>query len=785
MSLSPSQATKLDEAIEWHLCNKSYLYFIQEYCFIYDPVSKDWIPFHLWPFQVDTLDAIHTHQLVIILKARQLGLTWLVLAYFLWLMLFRPISHVLLFSLREIEAIDLASDNRLRGMYARLPAWMKQKVTGDDKKLFKLANESTARAFATGTGDSYQAGGALVDEADLIPDLDNMIGRIKPTIDAGGKLILLSRVDKRTPKSPFKTLFRAAQLGQNSYHPIFIPWHAHPGRDADWYDKQKRDMISQDDLWEQYPATEQEALAPGYAGLVFSNFSMTDNVSLDADYDPNYPLEWWVDVGYTNPTAILLAQWRPFRGFPDCVCVFAMVYHSQHLPRASIEQALALGYPAPEVVVYDSAAPSWAAEFINVRNEKGLDSSIRGSFKNVDENIRNARNYIGDDSHPRLLQIHPRCDIVIDELMNYHYKKAGLSPSGEQTPERSDDHTCFVAGTMIMTIDGQRPIETIKVGDLVLTRDGFYPVKASALTNENATLMEVLFSNGQRLIATPDHPIYVRGSGFTRLDALVYGIIVLTLENNRDYVSWLKQSSTTALPIAVTRNRAAAMIGCILSALVGSIKNWALNVISIAKSGVNTMGIFQKVATSIMSMAIPSIIPLKTWNALPQKNMRPSTPTRMNGAKNAVSISFGLPIRYAKATVALLVNSVVKNQNEAGLGCLTKPAHARFAGNHLKAAIQKAQRFVATVATPNNGAIRNWTGLTSRVNIAEQSLVPTDMINNDSVHVIALKWLDSTDSVYALEIEHPVGEYYANGVLVKNCAALMYGLAQRIYQIGG
>lgn len=435
--------SQLDRSIEWHLCAKSPAYFVRNYCYIYDPGAKDWIPFDLWPFQEETLHTIHSNQLIVILKARQLGLTWLMLAYGLWLMLFHPISHILLFSLREIEAIDLASDNRLRGMYRRLPAWMRGNIShlADDKKLWKLGNESTARAFATGTGDSYQASFALVDEADLIPDLDEMLGRIKPTIDAGGKLVLLSRVDKRAPKSPFKQIFQAARLGQNNYAPVFIPWFAHPKRDQAWYDQQVRDMISQDDLWEQYPATEQEALAMGFAGLVFPNFSATENVSLNADYDPAYPVEWWVDVGYTNPTAIVFAQWRPHNGFPDCVCVFDVIYASQQLPSTLIAQALAKPYTPPEFVVYDAAAPTFAAEFVKIRNERGLDGNIKASQKGADENIKNARNYIGNEHNPRLLFIHPRCEVVINELMMYHYKKSGLSASGEPVPERVDSHS--------------------------------------------------------------------------------------------------------------------------------------------------------------------------------------------------------------------------------------------------------------------------------------------------------------------------------------------------------
>ena len=57
-----------------------------------------------------------------------------------------------------------------------------------------------------------------------------MLSAIKPTIDAGGQLILLSTADKAEPESTFKKVFRAATAGQNRYHPIFHGWQAAPWR---------------------------------------------------------------------------------------------------------------------------------------------------------------------------------------------------------------------------------------------------------------------------------------------------------------------------------------------------------------------------------------------------------------------------------------------------------------------------------------------------------------------------------------------------------------------------
>jgi hypothetical protein len=254
----------LDEVAK---CFRSPAYFIGAYGRIYDATLREWIPFDLWPAQETTLQTISDEQLIIILKARQLGLTWLVLGFALWLMLFRPAAAVLLFSRRDTESIHLL-DERLKGMYARLPDWITAgiRITADSKHAWQLSNGSVAYAFPTTAGDSYTATLAIVDEADLVPDLDDLMTAVKPTIDGGGKMILLSRADKSRPESPFKKMYRAAKQRLSDWVAVFLPWHVRPSRDSAWYERQRRDIQARtgalDDLHEQYPATDVEALAP-------------------------------------------------------------------------------------------------------------------------------------------------------------------------------------------------------------------------------------------------------------------------------------------------------------------------------------------------------------------------------------------------------------------------------------------------------------------------------------------------------------------------------------------
>jgi hypothetical protein len=87
--------------------------------------------------------------------------------------------------------------------------------------------------------------------------------------------------------------------------------------------------------------------------------------------------------------------------------------------------------------------------------------------------------------------------------------------------EDGNDH-CFVAGTLIETDRGSVKIEDLKDQDLILTRNGYYPVLKLWKT-KNKGVSEVVFNYGPPLVGTPNHPIWVEGRGFQRLDSLSHG----------------------------------------------------------------------------------------------------------------------------------------------------------------------------------------------------------------------------------------------------------------------
>lgn len=285
----PAQTDYSHELTEHLKCGKSFPYFVHTFCMVEDKSAdvRDWIPFQLWPTQYNVAKDLTTFSLLSILKARQLGLSWLLIAYALWLMLFRPGSQILMFSRRDDEAQELLE--RLKGMHEHLPDFLQASVGADNEHelTFPILN-STAKSFPTtkNSGRSYTATLVIIDEADFIQWLKQLITAVKPTIDAGGQLVMISTANKDKPKSEFKRIWRAGRAKLNRYKAIFLPWFARPSRTQQWYDDQKKDYV-QDDLWQEYPANPQEALSHRASNMRFSPTWLTKSFAPLTPVDPD------------------------------------------------------------------------------------------------------------------------------------------------------------------------------------------------------------------------------------------------------------------------------------------------------------------------------------------------------------------------------------------------------------------------------------------------------------------------------------------------------------------
>ena len=81
--------------------------------------------------------------------------------------------------------------------------------------------------------------------------------------------------------------------------------------------------------------------------------------------------------------------------------------------------------------------------------------------------------------------------------------------------------TCFVAGTKVLTKNGLKNIEDIKVGEYVYTFDPDKNIKelqpvTDTMISKNNKLYEITLENGEVIKATEKHPFYVLDKGWVR-----------------------------------------------------------------------------------------------------------------------------------------------------------------------------------------------------------------------------------------------------------------------------
>ena len=95
--------------------------------------------------------------------------------------------------------------------------------------------------------------------------------------------------------------------------------------------------------------------------------------------------------------------------------------------------------------------------------------------------------------------------------------------------------SCFVAGTLVRTVEGRKPIETVRVGDQVLTlRDvtssvlAFQPITV-VHRNPPAETIRVTLDNGDSVVASIYHRFYRAGLGWAMARELKTGDTLRTL----------------------------------------------------------------------------------------------------------------------------------------------------------------------------------------------------------------------------------------------------------------
>jgi|TARA_R110002074_G_scaffold359731_2_gene532310 hypothetical protein len=237
MSFSLTKEQILKEVLK---SGKDPVYFINNYAKISHPM-RGLIPFKTYDFQTDLISDFNDHRFTVILKARQLGISTITAAYVAWMMMFHRDKNVLVIATKFGTAANLVK--KVKAIHKHLPEWMKiASIFIDNRTSFELTNGSQIKASSTSSdaGRSEALSLLVIDEAAHVEGLDDLWTGLYPTLSTGGRCIALS-----TPNGVgnwFHQTCVDAEIEKNDFRLIGLPWHVHPDRDQEWFEKETKNM---------------------------------------------------------------------------------------------------------------------------------------------------------------------------------------------------------------------------------------------------------------------------------------------------------------------------------------------------------------------------------------------------------------------------------------------------------------------------------------------------------------------------------------------------------------
>lgn len=264
VTIAPTKQELALQEIEWRKCKASFSYFVDTYGRMWVKEGGDPIPFKLWPFQMDAAGKLQDNKKVIVLKARQMGMSWICSAYALWKCMTRSNFHAYYTSIGLKEVSEQME--RVRFIFHGLPDWMQRRATlggkdcKDNDSLAEFTNGSAIHATSSGKSAGHGASPGLIicDEWARVEDAQRKWRAIKPSAGRNTQIFIVSTSDGIV--GHFAEMWFEANHNKNGFVPLFYSWRDHPEYTEEYIAEQKRDFAGDlQGFLEAFPETPEDA----------------------------------------------------------------------------------------------------------------------------------------------------------------------------------------------------------------------------------------------------------------------------------------------------------------------------------------------------------------------------------------------------------------------------------------------------------------------------------------------------------------------------------------------
>lgn len=304
---------------------------------------------------------------------------------------------------------------------------------------------------------------------------------------------------------------------------------------------------------------------------------------------------------------------------------------------------------------------------------------------------------------------------------------------------------CLKGDTLITTINGDIPIRDVKVGDLVLTRQGYKRVLHN-INKGYKKVYELDYGYKKSIIATGDHRIFTY-NGWKRVDELKDKEELCVIKSNLmvELIKGIQKASIRIISIVSGKKT----VNTIKESCIGIFGN-------IIKE------IFQRAISYTTKTIIHSITVLKILYVLLQKNIQKYI------TKIISELLQKKEQKILEQRTDIQKKTGLKEERNQLQQFNLKEEYVKNAKN-LSQSLMFIKNFVVRIVEKGliQGIAKKSMYVKSVVKGLWQQLISTEKLVRKSVH-INLQQLTDKEEVFDLTIEES-HEYFANGILVHNC----------------
>lgn len=344
------------------------------------------------------------------------------------------------------------------------------------------------------------------------------------------------------------------------------------------------------------------------------------------------------------------------------------------------------------------------------------------------------------------------------------------NPEKPKISERFHSDICFVAGTLVATRRGEIPIEQVTCGEAVATRAGWRRVTCTVSTPIAGVVTRRI--GGRTLVGTPDHPVWTENRGWASLASVGDSDTVLYLCRDQG-LRWFSGTAAHGGDGQTARDE-----------VVGSTFKVTRSIFT-GLFGRRLTGAFRTAITSITEMVTLATTALRTWSACLAQSTCLSTQSSVTqtqgfGPKLMLDLKRRESLRPSGTDRQKVLPGTPRTPRPHGRSANRSPTDALCVAIGLR--LSRLWRMFARVSV-SRSSVATLESTTSNLN-AQNAVADSRETSTPSQDVAHSAAQPNTATVFGITVdgEH---EFFANGILVSNCDAVLYAYMRALAWLEG